>query len=69
MIKSPIKLSNAFYFKDLIHKEPTCGIVYKFRCELCIELDYGESVKYLNARTQNFTITEKESSPKGLCRY
>ena len=52
MITSRSKLlSNTFYLKYYIPKKPTCGIFYTFRCGLCNEFYYRESVRYLNART------------------
>ena len=44
------RLGNNFHFKDLIPKDLTSGVVYKFQCGLCNESYYGECVRHLNVR-------------------
>lgn len=50
VFQNKTRLGNNFYFKDWILKDLTSGVPFKFKCELCNELYYGECVRHLNVR-------------------
>ena len=68
MFKNKTRLGNKFHFKDQIHKDLTCGVVYKFQCRLCNGSYYGECVRHLNVIIGEHNgispLTKKQVEPK-----
>ena len=52
VFKCQTKLSNPFCYKDPIPKELISGVIYKFRCGLCNESYYDESIRQLDKRSE-----------------
>ena len=67
--KVETNLAKAFRFKDLIPKELTSGVVYKFQCGFRNESYYGECIRHLNVRIGEHigisSLTKKKVKPKG----
>ena len=51
VFKCQARLSNSFRYKDPIPKDLISGVVYKFKCGLCNESYYGESIRHLHIRS------------------
>ena len=75
------KLTNPFFFKDLIREELTSGVIYNFQCGPCNNSYDNECVRHLNLRIGEhiaiLPLTKRQLMPKGsavsdhllLCNY
>ena len=67
VFENKTRLGNNFHFKDLIPKDLTSGVIYKFQCGLCNESYYGECARHLNVIIGEHVIspfTKKRVKPK-----
>ena len=53
VFKCQIRLSDSFHYKDPKPEDLISGVVYKFKCGLCNNSYYGESISHLDIRSGN----------------
>ena len=65
--KYQTKLPNSFRFKDTTPKDLISGVVYKFQCGLCNESYYGDCIRHLDIRSEEYIgvspLTGKKMKP------
>ena len=64
VFKSENKLFKNVHFNNLVPQILTWGMVYKFQCELCNKLYYGECVRHLGERIGISPLTSKRVQPR-----
>ena len=68
LFKNKTRSIHCIQFKDQISKHFTFGVDFKFQCELCNKLYYGECVWHLNVRISKHigtsSVTKKQLQPK-----
>ena len=72
--KSKTRLSSLFHFKDIIPKEITSYLLYKFTCNCCNATYYGESERDFFVRASEYLsmtpLTEKRvRNPKKSANF
>ena len=75
VFKCQTKLYSFFCYKGPIPKDLISGVVYKFQCGLCNESYYGESIRHLDIRSGEHSVSPltgkkvKSSNNSAICDY